>query len=74
MLITSGYLWHRAGANLSNSTRRALLGSFASSAFREISSEEDIVRASLQNGMFKMSEECWNIVGGRHGIKRGYFK
>jgi ectoine hydroxylase-related dioxygenase (phytanoyl-CoA dioxygenase family) len=74
LLITSGYLWHRAGANLSNSTRRALLGSFASSAFREISSEEDIVRASLQNGMFKMSEECWNIVGGRHGIKRGYFK
>lgn len=69
LLITSGYLWHRAGANLSNNTRNALLGSFASSAFREISSEEDIIRKSLKTKNFKMSDECWKLAGGFHGIK-----
>lgn len=71
LVVTSGYLWHRAGANLSPGVRTALLGSFASSAFREISSEEDIVRKSLHNKKFEMSEKCWKLVGGLHGIKAG---
>jgi ectoine hydroxylase-related dioxygenase (phytanoyl-CoA dioxygenase family) len=69
LIVTSGYLWHRAGANLSENDRTALLGSFASSAFREISSEEDIVRRSLKDKDFQMSDECWKLSGGLHGIK-----
>ena len=69
LIVTSGYLWHRAGSNDSQAVRRALLGSFASSAFREISSEEDIIRKSFYNTNFKMSEACWKLVGGLHGIK-----
>jgi ectoine hydroxylase-related dioxygenase (phytanoyl-CoA dioxygenase family) len=69
LIVTSGYLWHRAGANLSEKDRTALLGSFASSAFREISSEEDIVRRSLKDKDFQMSDECWKLSGGLHGIK-----
>ena len=71
LIIFSGYLWHRAGHNVSNHNRRALLGSFASSAFREISSEEDIVRKSLLNPAFKIKSDCWSLVGGHHGIKLG---
>lgn len=71
LIVTSGYLWHRAGANLSQGDRTALLGSFASSAFREISSEEDIIKKSFKNINFKMSEDCWMLVGGLHGIKSG---
>jgi len=69
LIVTSGYLWHRAGANLSQDVRTALLGSFASSAFREISSEEDIVRKAYSIKNFKMSEECWKLAGGLHGVK-----
>ena len=69
LIVTSGYLWHRAGANLSQGLRTALLGSFASSAFREISSEEDIVRRSYEAKNFQMSDECWRLSGGLHGIK-----
>lgn len=69
LIVTSGYLWHRAGANLSQDVRSALLGSFASSAFREISSEEDIVRKAYATKNFKMSEECWKLAGGLHGVK-----
>jgi ectoine hydroxylase-related dioxygenase (phytanoyl-CoA dioxygenase family) len=69
LIVTSGYLWHRAGPNESQVVRRALLGSFASSAFRDISSEEDIIRKSFDNTNFKMSEACWKLVGGLHGIK-----
>jgi len=69
LIVTSGYLWHRAGANQSKDVRTALLGSFASSAFREISSEEDIVRKTYTTKNFKMSEECWKLSGGLHGIK-----
>jgi len=71
LIVTSGYLWHRAGANESHVVRRALLGSFASSAFREISSEEDIIRKSFDNINFNMSEACWKLAGGLHGIKSG---
>lgn len=69
LIVTSGYLWHRAGANLSQEVRAALLGSFASSAFREISSEEDIVRKSYDSNNFKMSKACWKLSGGLHGIR-----
>ena len=71
LVVFSGFLWHRAGKNSSSSSRRALLGSFASSAFREISSEEDIVRKSLLNPTFKIKPECWDLIGGNHGIKIG---
>ncbi|MCG3771592.1 MAG: hypothetical protein JW384_02780 [Nitrosomonadaceae bacterium] len=71
LLVTSGFLWHRAGSNQSNEDRLALLGSFASSAFREISSEEDIIRKSLLNKEFKISNKCWQLAGGEHGIKKG---
>jgi ectoine hydroxylase-related dioxygenase (phytanoyl-CoA dioxygenase family) len=71
LIIFSGYLWHRSGQNNSTSSRRALLGSFASSAFREISSEEDIVRKSLLNPTFEINADCWELVGGNHGIKTG---
>jgi len=69
LIVASGYLWHRAGANQSQGDRTALLGSFASSAFREISSEEDIVRRSYEAKSFQMSDECWRLSGGLHGIK-----
>ena len=71
LIIFSGYLWHRSGPNNSTNSRRALLGSFASSAFREISSEEDIVRKCLLNPKFKMNSDCWDLIGGNHGIKIG---
>jgi ectoine hydroxylase-related dioxygenase (phytanoyl-CoA dioxygenase family) len=71
LIIFSGYLWHRAGQNNSTANRRALLGSFASSAFREISSEEDIVRKSLLNPKFQIKSACWDLIGGNHGIKVG---
>ena len=69
LVVTSGYLWHRGGANISQGVRTALLGSFASSAFREISSEEDIVRKSYDSKNFKMSDACWKLVGGLHGVR-----
>jgi hypothetical protein len=71
LILTSGSLWHRSGANLTDYNRIALLGSFASSAFREISSEEDIIRYQLTRSKIQLSDEIWNIVGGWHGIKPG---
>jgi hypothetical protein len=49
----------------------ALLAAFASSVMREISSEEDIVRRSMKDPGFQISEECWRLVGGEHGIRPG---
>jgi Phytanoyl-CoA dioxygenase (PhyH) len=71
VLVTSGYLWHRAGSNRSDKDRMALLAAFASSAMREISSEEDIVRRSLKDPHFKITKECWRLVGGEHGVRPG---
>lgn len=72
MLLTSGTLWHRSGANQSVADRRVLLGSFAASFFREISSEEDIVHFQLKNPNLTISSDCWRVVGGEHGIKTGW--
>ena len=71
LLVTSGYLWHRAGTNTTNVDRMALLAAFASSFMREISSEEDIVRRRMRDVNFPMSEECWRLAGGEHGIRPG---
>ena len=71
LLLTSGCLWHRSGRNKTNRARRALLGSFAASFFREISSEEDIVRYQLSRAKTSLDTKCWEIVGGQHGVKPG---
>lgn len=72
MILTSGSLWHRSGDNNSSQSRRVLLGSFAASYFREISSEEDIVRYQETRGKHNIADKCWEIAGGLHGIKPGH--
>lgn len=71
IFLTSGSLWHRSGSNRTDKPRRALLGSFAASYFREISSEEDIIRYQSTRGKKLIVKKCWEIAGGNHGIKPG---
>jgi ectoine hydroxylase-related dioxygenase (phytanoyl-CoA dioxygenase family) len=69
ILFTRGYLWHRSGNQLTSIDRRVLLGSFAASYMREISSEEDILSFQAKNNIVPIQQKCWELVGGQHGIK-----
>jgi len=71
LIITHGNLWHRAGSNEALNKRTALLGSFAASYAREISSEDDTVRF-LSNKMRKIiNPRLYDLIGGNHGVKLG---
>jgi ectoine hydroxylase-related dioxygenase (phytanoyl-CoA dioxygenase family) len=71
LLITHGALWHRSGANRSRGPRRALLGSFAASYLREMSSEEDMARVLSPAIRQTISPMLYDIIGGNHGLKPG---
>lgn len=71
VLITDGNLWHRSGANQSNQSRYALLGSFAASYMREIACEDDGVRFLTPKMKSQMRPELYDLIGGNHGIKPG---
>tara|TARA_B100000686_G_C16694263_1_gene919527 strand:- start:112 stop:948 length:837 start_codon:yes stop_codon:yes gene_type:complete len=69
VIITHGALWHNSSENNSNTIRYALLGSFAASYAREISTEEDILRSMNNLDLENMNDELYRLIGGKHGIK-----
>lgn len=71
VIITHGNLWHRSGNNQSNNSRMVLLGSYAASYAREISSEDDSARFLCEIMRSKMDPKLYEIIGGNHGIKPG---
>jgi ectoine hydroxylase-related dioxygenase (phytanoyl-CoA dioxygenase family) len=71
VLVTDGNLWHRSGANLSEESRYALLGSFVASYVREIACEDDSARFLSQKMKSQMQPEIYDMIGGNHGIKPG---
>ena len=71
ILITHGALWHCSGENKSHSPRIALLGSFAASYTREISSEEDYSKVIPSYLLPELNGELINILGLDLGIKPG---
>jgi len=71
VIMTHGAIWHRSAPNRSSGDRIVLLGSFAASYAREISSEEDIVRCLKPEILNAMSENLKNLIGAYHGLKPG---
>lgn len=71
VLITSGNLWHRSGANNSSESRHVLLGSFAASYIREIACEDDTARFLNKKMKAVINPELYDMIGGNHGIKPG---
>jgi ectoine hydroxylase-related dioxygenase (phytanoyl-CoA dioxygenase family) len=71
VLVIHGALWHRGGTNTSNSSRTALLGSFAASYAREIANEENYSVVLNQEVYENASDELKAILGPDHGIRPG---
>lgn len=69
VILTHGALWHNSGQNNSNEIRYGLLGSFAASYAREISTEEDILRSMNGEMVKSIPEKLFRLLGGYHGIK-----
>jgi ectoine hydroxylase-related dioxygenase (phytanoyl-CoA dioxygenase family) len=71
VLLTHGALWHRGGANMSNSSRLALLNSFAASYAREIANEENYSVQLSEEMYSQASSQMKAILGLDHGIRPG---
>ena len=69
IILTHGALWHNSGKNNSNEIRYGLLGSFAASYVREISTEEDILRSMDRDMVKNIPDKLFRLLGGYHGIK-----
>ena len=69
--IWHGHLWHKSGYNQTTHERVALLGCFSASFLREMSAEEDYVRAvPLEKRRF-FSRQLRGLIAEEHGIKKG---
>jgi ectoine hydroxylase-related dioxygenase (phytanoyl-CoA dioxygenase family) len=73
VIITHGALWHRGGENSSTGIRRVLLGSFAASFAREISTEEDSLRSIPSTVIHSLDPKLLEILGYSHGLKDSLF-
>jgi hypothetical protein len=73
VIFTHGNLWHRAGANESETIRVGLLCSFAASYIKEIGSEEDQSLVINEKIKIESSERLKSILGIGHGLKDGAF-
>ena len=73
VIFTHGNLWHRAGANKSDSPRVGLLCSFAASYIKEIGSEEDQSLVINEEVKAQSFERLKKILGIGHGLKDGAF-
>jgi len=73
VIITHGALWHRGGENNSPNIRRVLLGSFAASFAREISTEEDSLRSIPSTVIHSLDPKLLDVLGYRHGLKDSQF-
>lgn len=71
ILLTHGALWHRGGENKSNSSRIALLGSFAASYAREIANEENYSVVLNEKVIAEASDAFKAILGPEHGLRPG---
>ena len=71
LVIWSGHLWHKSGANRSNKPRAALLACFAASYLRELAVEENYLQINSNNLLNRMPRILKALIGGFHGIKKG---
>lgn len=71
VMLTHGALWHRGGANLTQSPRCCLLGSFAASYAREIANEENYSEVLAKTIADNASDNLKRILGSEHGIRPG---
>lgn len=71
LIITHGGLWHRSGENNTESSRIALLGSFAASYTREISSEEDYSKTIPNELLPNIDKKLKDLIGLDFGVKPG---
>jgi ectoine hydroxylase-related dioxygenase (phytanoyl-CoA dioxygenase family) len=71
VVVTHGALWHRGGANSSNASRVALLGSFAASYAREIANEENHSVVLDVRVAANASPTLRQILGLEHGVRPG---
>lgn len=80
MVIWSGHLWHKSGANTTQTERTALLACFAASHLIEMALEENHPLIVDQTNLKYFSEDLKKLLLFDHGIKKGskikskYFK
>ena len=71
VILTHGALWHKSGENKTLNDRVALLGSFAASFAKEISTEEDYSQVIDNNIIDNSSKKLRQILGIGSGIQVG---
>lgn len=71
LVIWTGHLWHKSGANDSEKSRTALLACFAASYFREIAVEENYLEVMSKEALASSSKVLQNMLGVGHGVKHG---
>ena len=71
VIITHGALWHKSGNNQTKNDRVALLGSFAASFAKDISTEEDYMQVLNSNISSNFSMDLQKILGVGRGIQPG---
>lgn len=71
LVIWTGHLWHKSGANSSDKPRAALLACFAASYLRELAVEENYLAITSSHLLNRMPRPLKSLIGGFHGIKKG---
>ena len=71
LVIWTGHLWHKSGANISDKPRAALLACFAASYIRELAVEENYLAINSSDLLARMPRPLKELIGGFHGIKKG---
>jgi len=71
LVIWTGHLWHKSGANISDKPRAALLACFAASYIRELAVEENYLAINSSDLLARMPRPLKALIGGFHGIKKG---
>ncbi len=71
VIVTHGALWHKSGENQTKEDRIALLGSFAASFTRDISTEENYSQVINGDIIKDASNELRQILGVESGIQPG---
>ncbi len=71
LIIWTGHMWHKSGANNSDKSRTALLACFAASYMREIAVEENYLEVMSKDALESSSQVLQNMLGVNHGIKQG---
>lgn len=69
LIFWHGHLWHRSGANKSESERPALLAAYAASFFREVCLEENPYLYASNNTSSSFPLPLKRLLGWEHGAK-----